>query len=600
MNLARLGTRVCVIAGGAMLAALAACDGPNGATDASASDDAGIDGGPVHSDGGVLPMESPTQCFDEEDNDLDELADCADSDCAGAACCVGSGAETCCVEGTPIPIVEIDECADGSELDCLGSDVAIFGSATPTIENGALVPQGGPGNGHAGVSLATPIDPRGQNLTLTANIDVPAARCANCADGAGIGLFGELPDASSAVLLGVVASGSLGQLLVIVADEIVARAQLVTGVRDISITVNVEGTVTVYDDGVQVGDTIVGVALPDRVWPAVFGRTDNRGDGIRAVGVYEAQLSAARCEVPSAIVRRGAPVLPWSGTPAFEPVAVRAPSVVAYTDGQPQMFMVYAYEGNLHGAERTPAGEFHGGDGDPGPALVALPEGVVSVSDPSVVVDDDRFHLYFAGTDIEGVSNIYKAEGDPDFATTFAAPVIVATAELLGVDSIDGPAVEVGNPTWHMLARARIGGSTRIIELRAPYPGVLFSLARGDLDSSTLRVPEADDLFAFDRDEVAAPARVVHEDVMGRPLERLYYAGRRGTRWSIGALVSDGFGGWRPIGPVLEPQGAGFDALGVTDPALFVERGVVRFYYAGTDGQRYAIGEAGPAGTGDE
>lgn len=593
MRLARLGTRSLLAAAGVFLAALAACDGGSPlAEDGGARIDApgaGIDGG--SGDAAPPPQDEVAgACFDAIDNDDDLSTDCADMGCAGASCCVGSSDPSCCAE-TPVdrPIFML-MCDDGAAGDCLDPSVssALFGSVTPTIERGALVPQGG--TGHGGVSLPEPIDPRAQNLELRATIVVPENRCTDCADGAGLGIFGELPDAQSPVLVGAVISGSLGEVLVIVADEIVARVPLETGERTLALRVDVAGTVRVMDDDRTVGE-INGVALPERMWSAVFGRTDNRGAGIDAIGVLDAQLSTTRCEVPSALVRRATPVVPWSGTTTWTPQEVRGPSVATYVDATERIFMVYAFEGQIYGARRTGIGEFRSDSGDPGNPLLALPSDIVRASDPSIVAENMRFHLYFTGTDASGVSRIYKALGESDWSETFGVPAVVVEPGPIGATSVDGASVIVGNPSWHMVLRAFDEDGMRIVELTGDDEGLDWGGPR------TVREPQGADLFAFDRDEVAAPAMISFADLRGRPLDRLFYAGRRGTRWSIGLLTRDAGGGWRPIGPVLEGSDTGFDALGVTDPAPVVEAGALRFYYAGTDGDGFAIGEAGPAGT---
>jgi hypothetical protein len=106
--------------------------------------------------------------------------------------------------------------------------------------------------------------------------------------------------------------------------------------------------------------------------------------------------------------------------------------------------------------------------------------------------------------------------------------------------------------------------------------------------------------IAFDVDEVAAPALVAY-----RGLLRLYYAGRRGTRWAIGLMVSeDGIHWWPANGgaPILTGSGAAmaFDALSVSDPdPVVVDPNPdvhgdeeLRLYYTGSDGVNMAIGLA--------
>jgi hypothetical protein len=118
----------------------------------------------------------------------------------------------------------------------------------------------------------------------------------------------------------------------------------------------------------------------------------------------------------------------------------------------------------------------------------------------------------------------------------------------------------------------------------------LWSLASGSaLRQSVIRQTPRTDLFAFDRDEIGGAAAVVLGGVT-----RVYYAGRRGTRWSIGVLASDDGEHWNepPNHVVLGASDAGFDAIGARDPATDVVDGVLHLYYTGDDGARTRIGRA--------
>src|SRR5690606_8306498 len=112
--------------------------------------------------------------------------------------------------------------------------------------------------------------------------------------------------------------------------------------------------------------------------------------------------------------------------------------------------------------------------------------------------------------------------------------------------------------------------------------------------AGVLRRSGTDD--GFDRDEIGA-ARVLD---LGDGVVRIFYAGRRGTRWSIGALVTtdllhyDQAAGGEPL---LGPSGAGFDALGVYSPELLaspVAGGIAQLtmYYTGSAGTVSSLGLA--------
>ena len=96
------------------------------------------------------------------------------------------------------------------------------------------------------------------------------------------------------------------------------------------------------------------------------------------------------------------------------------------------------------------------------------------------------------------------------------------------------------------------------------------------------------DPLAFDRDEVSAPVAITHAGVT-----RIYYAGRRGTRWSVGLLLQGTdrtfFRAANDGAAVLTPTGQGPDALGVSSPAAFVDGSELVLLYAGTEGAHWRL-----------
>jgi hypothetical protein len=396
------------------------------------------------------------------------------------------------------------------------------------------------------------------------------------------------------VLFGVVATGSRDEVVVIVADTPIARAPLPDGEALYRLELDVTGHGRALV-GAQVIAEVDGLALPTSARAAVFGRTDNRPANEGAVSVVEASLTLRRCDAPAAIVRRPAPIVPWSGS-TWTPRAVRQPSVVTWVEGTTtKRLMAFASEGAICLAQRTGAGEYRSPTTDPGPPAFELPDGIVVARDPSLVIEGARFHLYFVGVDASGGKRVWRASGSSTYGTTFGPATKVLDPESFGLDRVDAPAVVIGAPTWTLVARVEANREPRIVRWISA-DGESWSLRGGSLEAATLRRPQPQDLFAFDRDDVGAPALITAPDWSGRPIQRLYYAGRHGTRWSIGLMVSYGGDAFLPIGRVLDAS-AGFDALGVSDPAPVLEEGTLSLYYAGTDGNAWKIGIAGPAGT---
>jgi hypothetical protein len=91
-----------------------------------------------------------------------------------------------------------------------------------------------------------------------------------------------------------------------------------------------------------------------------------------------------------------------------------------------------------------------------------------------------------------------------------------------------------------------------------------------------------DDPAAFDADEIAAPEIIVQRNVI-----RVFFAARRGARWSIGMLRSPDFSHFELAYPdaILTGSGLGFDAVSVSDPDVTIDTsGTLTLYYTATDG----------------
>jgi hypothetical protein len=298
----------------------------------------------------------------------------------------------------------------------------------------------------------------------------------------------------------------------------------------------------------------------------VYGRTHNRPAGApppaRALSV-EARVAA--CEIPSALAR---------GDALFDGDA-RAPSVVIDEAGA---LVAFERGGAIYLARRDAAGAWIPTDE---PALEAPVN--EAYRDPELTRGAEGWIL-FVTHERDGTRTIARAESAGD-GETFDAPV-----DLPAPTTLSQPAF------------ARIAGRD-VIAARATSAGdvgaesiVLLELAGDELhwlegteEASTVVRP-AGGIHAFDADEVAAPALYV--DSAG--IVRVYYAGRRGARWSIG-LRAAGMNGpfsYAPEEPVLEPSGDGLDALGVSDPSVAREGAELRLYHTALDGLRARIGEA--------
>lgn len=75
---------------------------------------------------------------------------------------------------------------------------------------------------------------------------------------------------------------------------------------------------------------------------------------------------------------------------------------------------------------------------------------------------------------------------------------------------------------------------------------------------------------------------------------RLFFGGRRGTRWSVGVLVSGDRHTWREPSsrPVLAGSGAGHDALWARHPSALIADGRFELFYTASNGVALDIGRA--------
>jgi len=237
-----------------------------------------------------------------------------------------------------------------------------------------------------------------------------------------------------------------------------------------------------------------------------------------------------------------------------------------------------------------------------------------AVLEPELVAEDGHWVLYFVGVANDGKRSIGRAVGGPGFGEVFSTPAPVGNLQASDTLDFDGPdhvasdrpfipsrllAVRTseratGRTAIALFTLAATTGSTtetatRITNLQLPQE------PSGLRMSSIVHEPTSG--LGFDADEVASPSLVIVRDVL-----RLYYAGRRGTRWSIGLRVSPDGVHWLEAGggaAVLGASRLGFDALSVADPDAVVMtdpsgdgRSTLRLYYAGSDGRTESVGLA--------
>lgn len=530
--------------------------------------------------------EATASCFNGVDDDGDGLSDCEDRSCRTnvPACCVGVSDPLCCTASDAV-VVPLGGCeGDVTGCEALTALTEPFGAPGPRVQRWEDIPAFVPGGAtsDSGLLLRKALDARTETITLEATI-VGSRGARDAADFVALGLVdaeraSELTQVTPAVALMV--SANRGEVSLALAGEVVLRWPWMEGLPSTyALSVQPDGAIELRREGERLGRATLRLERPLRA--VLYGRSTNLGPtDPPPVRVLALSLRAAACDAPSALDAIREPVLPATGESGWEDVRrVGAPSIARWTnaEGLPEERMAVEIDGAIFLARRDASGTPSGWaltSAFDAPAL-ASPHG--AIGDPALVWDGERLGLWFS-TEEGAVGWVRALEGEERFAwdevelrftparARFSDPAPYSHA---GLDFL---ALRVDEAGKSRIAVYRQDG-THIDDVRE----------------------QGTDLFAFDRDEVGAPAVVTTAD----GVVRMYFAGRRGSRFSIGVLVSPDGVLWREPSDgaqVLSASGIGFDALGVHDPAPVLEGEELHLYYTGLDGTHARVGLArGPA-----
>lgn len=502
-------------------------------------------------------------CSDGLDNDNEGGIDCADRLSCGASayCCVGSTESVCCAD-VPAAAVDFASCAN---VDGCGRVTDPFGSNPPLVEAGRFVPNGD--GQDSGALLGDTVDGRTDILRLTATVEVPMGTC-DCADAVAIGIgaapVGQMrptPDVA------VMTRRAYGDVALVVDGEVIwteryaaSDAPAGPAATDLFLTLDLEPSgalrLTVVDGPEGVTRRASATWNPRAGRRALlYGRTPNRSEHPEHTAIKAAQLTASRCEIPSALLR----------SPDPAPVSGAEPSIASHGG---EVWMATAGDGQI---------AFHHQEGDAWVAVSSTPLEGSALSNPELTVEDDNLVLY--AEDASGAASaIVRYERSPE--GVWGSPTTLALPDgSWGQPSVLGPDAE-----W-VAALDRRSGELAVFRHNATESVyLLFHSLRPSGNHAN-----------FDQDEVADPELVRDSD----GLIRLYYAGRRGTRWAIGMQLSSNGSVWRAPGrageALLSSSGAGHDALGVRGPAVWTEGGLLSLYHTAFDGLAWSVGRAAGA-----
>lgn len=589
----------------------------SGAEDAGARGDAGAasDAGPslcidcpdgaAGGDGGSAGREGPADdpaafanaCLDGRDQNGDAQLDCDDSSCAGApSCCVGSITDACCT-GTIAPIDLTFTGCDAAGCAALDGLVQ-FGSPGPVAVDHAIAPVADTAADSGAISLVD-VDPRASLVTLEASIAIPSSTSA--IDAVAFGLTASTTaSARVSPVIAVVVSASRGDVTLQVGGEIVGTFAAPTdgAYYPYTLTIGPSGDAHVSGPG---GTLDAHVALPAQALHAiVYGRATNPGSTPATFPARIASLAVHQrgCDSPTALARGSDPISIVDHTSSALLAGATAPSVATLGTDALLAFAAPSMAGSplaIFIATRHPDGTFHVESNPPVVQPVLAGSTGESLTDP-VLRDEGTYWTLFATLVSGGASQLVVSTGGADHSLVFGPFTTISVTELSG--DFDAPTPIPGTPTM-LIARHGTGAESELVLLAlsdtasgayAPEADICGADDTCATDARTARRIHAARLttLAFDADEVRSPSLVVVNHVY-----RLYYAGRRGSRWSIGMLIAADLGFWRSANgglPVLDADGTGFDAVSVMEPSAVAIDGELSLFYVGSNGVDTAIG----------
>jgi hypothetical protein len=594
-------------------------DGGVGALDAGLGD--GSTGNPFSEAAADDRRGAGASCLNFIDDDHNGLTDCEDPSCndpsVNRACCVGSAAAACC-NATTTRSVASGACSPA----CLATDGTPLTPRLGQVFDARVLPE------QCGVLPRThgfaPIGDATSHglLALPESYPLGAARLvvegrlgvASSGELAAAG-FGAFPEqglgAIPRPLIAVLASASANEVRVIVGDRVVYAEPLADTECGRSqryrLTLEPTGAFVVEAHGPDAsGDawrvvTRGGFDVAPTARVAMFGQQPNPGARPLA-WVSDLTVAQHGCDIlaparPSSPMVSAGAAHDVNGLAIFEDDAGGLDALV--TSGNQLYWMdVRRDSGTL--VSDVPGSPF---------ARIVQPvtwgPDFARVEDVDVVVVADVRRAFLAAGPIDGPLSIYATTWDartrsfPSEAPTRVLAPSEFDTDTRDAISIDGPSALVRGGRLVLAVRVQYADGGTELRIRqvsdtldaslAPE-GVVALDSAGVTTNGLLHVNRSSSPTAFDRDEIADPQLVEIDGIV-----RVLYAGRRGTRWSLGMVVaSPDFAYFTPVGtePVLAPSGVGFDALGVSEPFLVRTSGEDRLYYAGSDGSRRSIGLA--------
>lgn len=556
--------------------------------------DAAIDGGADEADASD-PGAFAAACLDGIDQNHAGGVDCGDSSCATApSCCIGAATMACCTR--PGPTLHFDfSCATGAACDDLTA-WDTFGDVGPIRVGDTFSPESDHGT-DSGAILTTSLDPRAAIVELDAQLAIPSTTSE--IDAIGIGLVTGGASAHVVPLAAVVASAARHEVLLLLGESVAAFAPAPSDAALHAYTLSLDptGHVVATVDGTHLE---ADVPLPSGpVQAAFFGRATNPGstttEGPARIGSLDVAVHG--CDQPAALTRLGAVTI-VDHTSAVILSTATDPNVVV--DGSARFIaftaasMAGAGSGIFVGAMEAD-GAFHVRAPSGGTQPVLSPAAGESYESPALATNAGVWSLYATRVHADGSRSLVASESTSSDVLTLQAAHDLVLPDLAG--DVGSPATIPGDPT-HLVARHQATGEAAELVLltlggdglsASPMAGICgadSACSDGARTQAHLYAARTGTIV-FDADDVDDPAVVFYDHVY-----RLYYAGRLGSRWSIGMLVAADLGYWRASNggsAILAADGSGFDAVSVRGPSPLTDTTQLTLYYVGADGDATTI-----------
>lgn len=552
-------------------------------------------------DGAVDGETDASACFNLVDDDDDGTLDCSEASCLAAQplCCVGSTDSLCCTSSRTVGWTA----SDCEGVPCLAWDGASLVPSLGTVRSAgecstAVFAPVGSASDIGALVIPEPLDLAASHVAVHARLGASGPTRETAA--AGFGVFeGEGPDALARPLVAVLVSATDREMRVLQGDRTVYSEAFEAACGTLfALQLDPSGAFVVTREGMPVFDGDFEATRDARV--AAFGRQPNPGEGAPLAWVEGLGIETRACEVLAPAAGDAALVLASDHD-------VRGVSVFPETAGSSDLDTIVAADGQLYWMDVRSDGRLVTGSSD----LFVHVYQTTTWGDAFAIVDDVDVWVDTAGVhrvllavapSESAPRSIAMAEWQPSSDGTrgaFTEPRIVLAPGTLGAVSVDGPSGFSLGGSDRFVFRARFADGHS--ELRLATLGTAEDGATPDTTPSSLgsdgEVVEgplhsnrADDAMAFDRDELAEPEVFVTSGAI-----RVLYAGRRGTRWSIGSLVVSAdlaYSAPTSDGVIVGPSESGFDALGARSPSLVRGSDTTYLYFAGTDGVRRGIGLA--------